>query len=104
MHYRSTSPVGSPEPPLVSSRRSDGRLGRRSRRLGRLLGRGRGALSEGLIMMVLTTHRVPEVAQTASERPSDLREPLRTEHQQRDHENEKEMGWLKDVANHKTKG
>ena len=54
-------------------------------------------------MRVLTADRVPEVAQPTAERPSDLRKPLRTEHQQRDHEDEEEMSWLKDVANHEPK-
>jgi hypothetical protein len=44
--------------------------------------------------------RGPEVAQTASERPSNFGKPLRTEHQQRDDKNEKQMRWLKDVADH----
>jgi hypothetical protein len=48
----------------------------------------------------LAADRAPEVAQPATERPSDFGQPLGAENQQRDHEDEHEVGWLKDVANH----
>ena len=51
-------------------------------------------------MRVVAAHHIPEVAQASAKRPPDFGEPLRTEHQQRDHENEEEMGRLEDVANH----
>lgn len=49
---------------------------------------------------VLAVHRAPEVGDASPERPSDFRKPLRAEHQQRDHEDENEVRWLEDVADH----
>ena len=51
-------------------------------------------------MVILTAHRMPEVAQPASERAPHFGQPLRAEHQQRDHEDEEQVRWLKDVPNH----
>ena len=51
-------------------------------------------------MVILTADRVPEVAQSPSERATHFGKSLRTKDQQRDHEDEEQMGWLKDVANH----
>src|SRR5205807_5706765 len=77
-------------------RSADG-LGRLARGLGGFLRHG---LGEDLIMVILTAHRMPEVAQPASERASHFGKPLRAEHQQRDHEDEQQVRWLKDVPNH----
>ena len=41
-----------------------------------------------------------EVPEPAAERAPNLGQTLRTEHEQRDHEYEQQVGWLKDVANH----
>lgn len=41
-----------------------------------------------------------EIAQSASELASDLWKPLRSEHQQGDDEDEQQMRWLKNVADH----
>jgi hypothetical protein len=41
-----------------------------------------------------------EVAQPFAKRPADFWQPLGTEHDQRDHEDEQKMRWLKDVADH----
>jgi hypothetical protein len=49
---------------------------------------------------MLTVDRVLEVVNATTNRASDLREPLRSEHQQRDHENEKKMRGLKNVTDH----
>ena len=42
----------------------------------------------------------PEVTKAPAERASDLGKPLRTEHEQGDHEDKDEMRGLKDVAYH----
>jgi hypothetical protein len=52
--------------------------------------------------MVLAGHRRPEVANTTSERPTNLRKPLGPEHEQSDHEDEEQMSWLEYVADHET--
>ena len=48
----------------------------------------------------LAADRGSEIAQSAPELPPDLRQPLGTEHQQCDDEDEQEMRGLKDVADH----
>jgi hypothetical protein len=66
----------------------------------------RSALHTGLagdLVVVLergAADRRPEVAQPAAQLPSDLRKPLGTEHQKRDYEDEEQMRWLKNVADH----
>jgi hypothetical protein len=44
--------------------------------------------------------RGSEVAQSSSERLSNLGESCRTEPDQRDHEDKQQMRWLEDVADH----
>jgi hypothetical protein len=69
------------------------------RRLGGRLGcLGAHDLVVGL--HVLTVDRVLEVVNATTNRTSNLRESLRSEHQQRNHENEKKMRGLKNVTNH----
>ena len=65
-----------------------------------------GALDAGLVQdlrmggLLLAAERRLEVAQALPERAPDLGQTLRAEHQQRDHENEQKMCWLKDVSDH----
>ena len=49
---------------------------------------------------VFIRHCSPEVPEPTSERAPNLGQTLRTEHKQRDHKYEQQVGWLKDVANH----
>jgi hypothetical protein len=51
-------------------------------------------------VMVFARHCLPEFAKALPERAPNLGQPLRPEHEQRDHENEDQMRWLKDVADH----
>jgi hypothetical protein len=51
-------------------------------------------------LLVFTIDRVLEVVDATTDRTSDLREPLWTEHQQRDHKNEKKMRGLENVTDH----
>src|SRR5207253_2579094 len=62
----------------------------------------RSRLSEDLVrpLLLFAAERVPEVTQPTAEGATNLRQPLGPEHQQRDHENEQQMCWLKDVADH----
>ena len=52
------------------------------------------------LMLIFCAEGVSEVPDPAAKRAPNLGQPLRTEHEQRDHEHEQQMGWLKDVANH----
>jgi hypothetical protein len=73
--------------------------------LDRLTGR-LGALSTRLAharfdpVMVFARHGLSEVAKTLPERPPNFGQPLGSEHEQRDHENKKQMRWLEDIADH----
>src|SRR5436305_85384 len=69
----------------------------------RLDGLRHGGLREDLVMRIFAAHRMLEVAQSSPQRPPYFRKPLRAEYQQRDHEDEQEMGRLEDVANHEAK-
>jgi hypothetical protein len=51
-------------------------------------------------LLVFTVDRVLEVVNATPNRTSYLREPLRSEHQQRNHENEKKMRGLENVTDH----
>ncbi len=51
-------------------------------------------------VVLVSAERAPEVAQAPSKRASNLWKSLWPEHQQRDHKNEQQMCWLKDVADH----
>jgi hypothetical protein len=51
-------------------------------------------------LLMFTVDRVLEVVNATTDRTTYLREPLRTEHQQRDHENEKKMRGLENVTDH----
>lgn len=57
-------------------------------------------MRDHVIVRVLTAERVPEVPQSSTEASPDLGETFRTEHQQCDQEDEQQVGWLKDVADH----
>jgi hypothetical protein len=50
--------------------------------------------------LLLATERRLEVAQTLPERAPNLGQTLRAEHEQRNHEHEQKMCWLKDVSDH----
>lgn len=52
------------------------------------------------LMLIFCAEGVSEVPDPAAKRAPNLGQPLRTEHEQRDHEYEQQVGWLKDVANH----
>jgi hypothetical protein len=73
--------------------------------LDRLAGR-LGALNARLAhagvdpVIIFARHRLPEVAKTLSERPPNLGQSLGPEHEQRDNENEDQMRWLENVADH----
>ena len=64
------------------------------------------ALNAGLMqdlrmgVLLFTAERRLEIAQALSKRPPDFRQALGPEHEQRDHENEQKMCWLKDVSDH----
>ena len=51
--------------------------------------------------LFLAAERRLEVTQTLPERAPDFGQTLRTEHEQRDHEDEQEVCWLKDVSDHR---
>lgn len=51
-------------------------------------------------VLLFTAERRLEIAQALSKRPPDFRQALGPEHEQRDHENEQKMCWLKNVADH----
>ena len=75
-----------PEPAAALRRALPARL--------RLLGRS----------LILTADRTAEITQPFAERPSDLRQPLRTQHYQRDHQDEQKVRGLEDVADHQRRG
>ena len=50
--------------------------------------------------LLLAAERRLEVTQALPERAPDFGQTLRAEHKQRDHENEQEVCWLKDVSDH----
>ena len=82
----------------------------RKRRLADLCGlrrlrRHRGRLDRRLAhesarLVIVAAQRRAEVPETPAERATDFRQALRTEDQQRNHENEQKVRWLKDVADH----
>jgi hypothetical protein len=76
------------------------RCGRRGSHRSRLGGcSGRAHCGDQFVpISVLAAQRVLEVTQSSPQRPTRLGKPLRTEHQQRDHEDEQQVRWLKDVA------
>lgn len=51
-------------------------------------------------VLLFAAERRLEIAQALSKRPPDFRQALGPEHEQRDHENEQKMCWLKNVADH----
>ena len=51
-------------------------------------------------LLMLTVDRVLKVVNATTNCTTYLREPLGTEHQQRDHENEKKMRGLENVTDH----
>jgi hypothetical protein len=53
-------------------------------------------------MVVLAADGRFEVTNSLPEGTPNLREPLGPEHEERDHEDEEQMCWLKDVADHVT--
>jgi hypothetical protein len=64
------------------------------------LGRGDRRLGDRLVVGFLATEGAAEIAEPFPERTTDLRKPLRAEHQQRHHQDEKKMRRLKDVPDH----
>ncbi len=54
------------------------------------------------VILVLAADRHLEVPDSAPQRPSHFREPLGSEHHQRDHQHEEQVRGLKDVADHLT--
>lgn len=73
--------------------------------LSRLFGRlgqrvGGGGIRNHLVVMLIAAQSTAEIPQSPTEGASDFRQPLRSQYEQRDHENEQQMCWLKDVADH----
>jgi hypothetical protein len=68
----------------------------------RLAGRLGGLGADDLLglIMVLAVDRALEVVDAASNGTPDLGQPLRSEHDERDDENQEEMRWLENVADH----
>ncbi len=52
------------------------------------------------LVVVFAADRRAEVAQAVPQRAGDLRQPLRTEHEERDNEDEQQVGGLQDVGDH----
>jgi hypothetical protein len=53
-----------------------------------------------MLRLLVATDGAPEVTKPTPKRAPNLRQPLGSENQQRDHQNEQQVRWLKDVADH----